>query len=126
MTDGINKSLRLKEDDIDKLLKASDDLMKTGIVFSGNIDTALQEFKTAFELSLKTHFMATAVVEMLAQSFEKLEEKVQSNLEGINNICTEGGQWYSFYLGMALGRAVSLPSIATETSADKAQAKAAS
>ena len=126
MTEGTSKLPRLKEDDINKLLKASEDLMQTGLIFSGNVNTALQEFKTAFELSLKTHFMATAVAEMLAQSFEKLEQKVQSNLEGINSLCSEGGQWYSFYLGMALGQVVSPPSSTAEAPPEKSQAKAAS
>ena len=126
MTEGTSRPPRLTEDDINKLLKTSEDLMQTGLMFSGNLNTALQEFKTAFELSLKTHFMATAVAEMLAQSFEKLEQKVQTNLEGINNICTEGGQWYSFYLGTALGRVVSPPSTTAEAPPEKSQAKAAS
>jgi len=126
MSEGASRHPRLTEDDVNKLLKTSENLMQTGLMLSENIDTALREFKTAFELSLKTHFMATAVAEMLAQSFEKLEQKLQSNIEGINNICTEGGQWYSFYLGTALGRAVSPPSTATEAPPEKARGKAAS
>ena len=93
--------------------------MQTGLLFSENIDTALHEFKTALELSLKTHFMATAVAEMMARSFESLERKVLTNLEGINNICTEGGQWYSFYLGTALGRVASPPKKVQEALTEK-------
>ena len=126
MIEGASRHPRLTEDDINKLLKTSEDLMQTGLMFSGNVSTALQEFKTAFELSLKTHFMATAVAEMLAKSFEELEQKMQSNLEGIKKICTEGGQWYSFYLGTALGRTVPPPSTATEVPPERAQGKAAS
>jgi len=123
MSEGTSQYSRLKEEDINKLLKTTEDLMQMGLLFAANIDKALQEFKTSFELSLKTHFMAMAVTEMLAQSFERLEKRVQSNLEGINNIYTEGGQWYSFYLGTALGRV--MPPPAVETPPDKAQAKAA-
>jgi hypothetical protein len=76
----------LKEDDINRLSKTSEDLMRTGLSFSENIETALQEFKAAFEHSLKTHYLATAIAEMLAQSFENLDLKLKSNLQGINNI----------------------------------------
>ena len=117
---------RLKEEDVNKLLKASDDLMQTGLLFSRNIDTALNEFKATLELSLKTHFLATAVAEMMTRSFESLERKVLTNLEGINNICTEGGQWYSFYLGTALGRVTSPPTKDQEALTEKTKSQAAS
>lgn len=126
MTDSKSQHPRLKEEDVNKLLQASDDLMQTGLLFSHNIDTALQEFKTSLELSMKTHFLATAVAEMMARSFESLERKVLTNLEGINNICTEGGQWYSFYLGTALGRVASPPRKVQEALSEKSKSQAAS
>ncbi|MFN8007627.1 MAG: hypothetical protein U0V70_11490 [Terriglobia bacterium] len=86
----------------------------------------MREFKTAFELSMKTHFTAAAVAEMLSRSFEKMEQKVQTNLEGINNIYTEGGQWYSYYLGMALGRVSPAPPSKSSPEKRQAKAKAAS
>jgi hypothetical protein len=126
MNDSKTQRPRLKEEDVNKLLQASDDLMQTGLLFSHNIDTALNEFKATLELSLKTHFLATAVAEMMARSFESLERKVLTNLEGINNICTEGGQWYSFYLGSALGRVASPPQKVQEALTEKTKSQAAS
>jgi hypothetical protein len=126
MSESRSQHPRLKEEDVNKLLQASDDLMQTGLLFSHNIDAALHEFKAALELSLKTHFLATAVAEMMARSFESLEKKVLTNLEGINNICTEGGQWYSFYLGTALGRVASPPKMVQEGLSEKSKSQAAS
>ena len=97
------------EEDVNKFLKASEDLMNLGITFSHNIDSAFLEFKKTLEMMIKSNFVERAVVEMVSNSFDKLESKVKSNLESIVNICTEGGQWYSFYLGKAVGRKVDLP-----------------
>ena len=124
MSEGTTQRSPIKEEDIKKLLKASEDLMQMGLLFSAGIDTALKEFKTAFELSMKTHFMASAVAEMLSRSFNNLEQKVTTNLDGMNSIYTEGGEWYTFYLGMALGRVGPPPAL--QAPAEKAQAKAAS
>ena len=118
-----SKQIHIKEEDITRLLKTSEELMQMGLAFSGDIEAALLEFKTSFELSLKTHFIAVGVSEMLTKSFQALEKKVQLNLDGINKICTEGGGWYSFYLGTALGRKMPAPESASpppENSAAKA------
>ena len=50
-----------------------------------------------------------AVAEMLAQTFSEFEREARTNLDGINKICTEGGQWYAFCFGSALGRPVRPP-----------------
>jgi hypothetical protein len=97
------------EEDVNKFLKANQDLLNLGITFSHNIDSAFLEFKKILELMIKSNFVERAVVEMLADSFDKLEGKVKSNLENIVNIYTEGGQWYSFYLGQAAGRKMDFP-----------------
>ena len=91
---------------VDRFLKASEELMKMGESFSGNIDVALEGFKTRLDVYLKTHFLEKAVAEMLAQTFSQFEREIRTNLDGINKICTEGGQWYAFCLGNALGRPV--------------------
>src|SRR3990172_6878825 len=120
-----NRHINVKEEDISKLLKTREEFMQMGLAFSDSIDEALREFKTSFELSLKTHFVAMGVSEMLSKSFQTLEKKVQSNLDGINKICTEGGGWYSFYLGTALGREMPTPQ-ATLPPPENSAAKAAS
>ena len=97
------------EEDVNKFLKASEDLMNLGITFSHNIDSAFLEFKKTLELMIKSNFVERAVVEMVADSFNKLESKVKSNLESIVSIYTEGGQWYSFYLGKVVGRNIDVP-----------------
>ena len=102
---------RPSDESINSFLKASEDLMQMGINFTENIDSALKEFKKHFDLILKTHFVEKGASEMLADSFGTLESKVKDNLEGIANICIEGGQWYSFYLGTAMGRRMNPPNL---------------
>ena len=97
------------KDSVDRFLKASEELMSLGESFSGNIETALDAFKLRLEAFLKTHFLEKAVAEMLTQSFSEFEREVRTNLDGINRICTEGGQWYAFCFGSALGRQVRSP-----------------
>lgn len=97
------------QESVDRFLKASEELMKLGEGFSENIDAALAAFKLRLEAYLKTHFLEKAVAEMLAQSFSEFEREIRTNLDGINKICTEGGQWYAFCFGTALGRPVQAP-----------------
>jgi len=104
------------QESVDRFLKASEELMSMGETFSGNIDVALEGFKIRLDAFLKTHFLEKAVAEMLGQSFSEFEREVRTNLDGINKICTEGGQWYAFCFGSALGRQVRPP-----TNADPAQ-----
>lgn len=111
------------KDSVDRFLKASEELMSLGGTFSGNIDTALEGFKVRLEALLKTHFLEKAVAEMLAQSFSEFEREIRTNLDGINRICTEGGQWYAFCFGSALGRPVLPP---TSANPEQPQVKARS
>ncbi|MSO22815.1 MAG: hypothetical protein EXQ58_06080 [Acidobacteria bacterium] len=97
------------QESVDRFLKASKDLMRMGERFSGNIDVALEGFKLRLDAYLKSHFLEKAVAEMLAQSFSEFELEIRTNLDGINKICTEGGQWYAFCFGSALGREVRPP-----------------
>jgi len=97
------------QESVDRFLKASEELMTMGETFSGNIDVALEGFKIRLDAYLKTHFLEKAVAEMLAQSFCEFEREIRTNLDGINKICTEGGQWYAFCFGSALGRQVRPP-----------------
>ncbi|MGH9426840.1 MAG: hypothetical protein ACRD2L_11135 [Terriglobia bacterium] len=97
------------QESVDRFLKASEELMRMGESFSGNIDEALEGFKIRLEAFLKTHFVEKAVAEMLAHSFSEFERETRTNLDGINKICTEGGQWYAFCFGSALGRQVRPP-----------------
>jgi hypothetical protein len=99
------------EEEIDKFLNASEDLMKLGIEFSQNIDAAFLEFKHVLELMIRSNFVEKAVIEMLNDSFAKMEAKVKTNLESIVSIYNEGGQWYSFYLGRALGKNIEAPPV---------------
>lgn len=98
-----------REESVDRFLKASEELMRLGSSFGENIDTALDSFKQRFSTILKTHFVERGVAEMLALSFSEFEKEVRTNLKGINDICTEGGQWYAFCFGTALGRTVPPP-----------------
>lgn len=92
------------DDEVKKFIDASDDLMNLGIGFSQNVSSAFLEFRQHLNMMMKTNFVEKAVVEMLSDSFARMESKVQTNLESIVKIYQEGGHWYSFYLGRALRR----------------------
>ena len=114
------------QESLDRFFQANEELMRLGETFRGNIDVALDGFKTQMEAFLKTHFMEKAVAEMLAQTFSEFERETRTNLEGINRICTEGGQWYAFCFGSALGRQVSPPGSADQVPDMKAKTRGAS
>jgi hypothetical protein len=97
------------QESLDRFLQANEELMRMGETFRGNIDVALDGFKIRMETFLKTHFVEKAVAEMLTQTFSEFERETRTNLDGINKICTEGGQWYAFCFGSALGRPVRPP-----------------
>jgi len=97
------------QESLDRFFQANEELMRMGETFRGNIDVALDGFKTQMEAFLKTHFIEKAVAEMLAQTFSEFEHETRTNLDGIHKICTEGGQWYAFCFGSALGRQVRPP-----------------
>ena len=97
------------DNSIDRFLQASDDLTKLGTTFKANIDFAMESFKEQFSTVLKSHFVEQAVSEMLGSSFSELEKQVSTNLAGLGDICTKGGQWYAFYFAAAVGRSVIPP-----------------
>jgi hypothetical protein len=104
------------DEQIKRFLSASDDLMKLGITFSQNIDSAFQEFKKELEMMTRTDFVEKAVVEMLSDSFARLERTVKENLESITRIYREGGHWYSLYLGRAMTRSTAVHQVVPEES----------
>ena len=100
-------------DTLDRFLKASEEMMQLGLSYSGNIDSSIESFKQRFASILKTHFLEKAVAEMLAESFAGFEKDIRKNLKGIDGIYTEGGQWYAFCFGSALGRPMEPPASMT-------------
>ncbi len=66
------------QESLDRFFKANEELMKMGELFRGNIDVALDGFKTRLEAFLKTHFLEKAVAEMLAQSFYEFEREART------------------------------------------------
>jgi len=114
------------QESLDRFFKANEELVKMGEAFRGNIDSALDGFKTQLEAFLKTHFLEKAVAEMLAQSFTEFEREARSNLDGIDRICTEGGQWYAFCFASALGRVAQPPGNPDAAQRVKAKSKSAS
>ena len=114
------------QESVDRFFKASEELMRMGETFSGNIDDALDGFKVRLEAFLKTHFLEKAIAEMLAQTFSEFERETRTNLDGINRIYTEGSQWYAFCFGRALGRQVRQPTSADPLPDVKAKTHSAS
>jgi hypothetical protein len=90
---------KLSEDDIQKFMQGCEDLMRLGAKFTANIRQAVQDLKNTYDPALKSQYVDKAVVELLTRSLQTFENKVESNLEGIDKICTKGGKWFAFYLG---------------------------
>jgi len=114
------------QESLDRFLQANAELMRMGETFRGNIDVALDAFKIRMEAFLKSHFMEKAVAEMLAETFYDFERETRTNLDGIEKIYTEGGQWYAFCFGSALGRPVRPPGSASPAQDVKAKGHSAS
>jgi hypothetical protein len=93
---------KLSEDDVQKFMQGCEDLMLLGNKFTTNIRQAVTELKDTYDPVLKSQYIEKAVVELLTRSLQEFEKKVESNLEGIDKICTKGGKWFSFYLGRAV------------------------
>jgi hypothetical protein len=119
----MTSTMHFREDSINRFLQASEELMRLGNSYSGNIESALESFEQRFALILQTSFLEKAIVEMLAQSFSELEKEVRANLKGIDDICIEGGQWYAFCFGTALGRPMKPPSLPEAEPPPKAKAQ---
>jgi len=97
------KDERLTPEEIHKFLQACEDLICLGTQFTGNVRTALDGLKQAYEPVLKSNYVDKAVVELLTRSLTEYERKVNANLNAIDKICTKGSKWFAFYLGKALG-----------------------
>ena len=95
---------KVTEEEVYKFLTGCENLMRLGASFTGNIRTALSDLRKTYDPILQSNYTDKAVVELLTRSLNEFEKKIDSNLEGINKICTKGGQWLVFYLGKSLGR----------------------
>ena len=97
------KEEKLTPEEIHKFLQACEDLICLGTQFTGNVRTALEGLKQAYDPVLKSNYVDKAVVELLTRSLTEYERKVNANLKAIDKICTKGGKWFAFYLGKSLG-----------------------
>ena len=95
---------KLTEEEVCKFITGCENLMHLGASFTGNIRSALSDLRKTYDPILQSNYLDKAVVELLTRSLNEFEKKIDSNLEGINKICTKGGQWLVFYLGKSLGR----------------------
>jgi hypothetical protein len=91
-----------REEDIRKFMQGCEDLMRLGSKFTENIRKALSDLKQTYDPALKSQYVDKAVVELLTRALQDFEKKMESNLEGIDKICTKGGKWFAFYLGRAV------------------------
>ena len=109
---------KLGEDDVQKFMQGCEALMLLGNKFTTNIREAVTELKDTYDPVLKSQYVEKAVVELLTRSLQEFEKKVESNLEGIDKICTKGGKWFSYYLGRAVEKEFSEQPAADNRSAD--------
>jgi hypothetical protein len=93
---------KLSEEEVQKFMQGCEDLMRLGSKFTTSIRQAVTELKSTYDPALKSQYVDQVVVELLTQSLQDFEKKVEANLEGIEKICTKGGKWFSFYLGRAV------------------------
>lgn len=101
------QSKKLSEDEVQKFMQGCEDLMLLGNKFTTNIRQAVTDLKDTYDPVLKSQYVEKAVVELLTRSLQDFEKKVESNLEGIDKICTKGGKWFSYYLGRAVEKELS-------------------
>jgi hypothetical protein len=90
---------RLSEQDVQKFIEGCEDLMRLGVRFTENIRQAIDDLRKTYEPTLKSQYVDKAVVELLTRSLREFEQKVESNLDGIEKMCTKGGNWFAYYLG---------------------------
>lgn len=106
---------KLTEEEIHKFLTGCENLMHLGTSFTGNIRIALSELRKTYDPVLQSNYLDKAVVELLTRSLNEFEKKIESNLDGINRICTRGSQWLVFYLGKSLGKNSEMPQQADQS-----------
>ena len=101
---------KLSEEDVQKFMQGCEDLMRLGNKFTTSIRQAVADLKGTYDPVLKSQYVDKVVVELLTRSLQDFEKKLESNLEGIDKICTKGGKWFSFYLGRAVEKDTSTES----------------
>jgi hypothetical protein len=94
---------RLTQDEIQKFLNACEDLMQLGTTFTGNVRNAFGDLKKTYDPVLKSNYVDKSAAELLTQSLNEFERKMDSSLEAINKICLKGGNWFVFFLGKSMG-----------------------
>jgi hypothetical protein len=97
-------SERMTDEEIQKFLNACEDLMRLGAAFTGNVRTGFSDFKRTAGPVLKSNYVDKGAAELLTQSLNEFERKMDSNLEALNKICMKGGKWFVFFLGKSLGK----------------------
>ena len=97
------ESERLTDEEIQRFLNACEDLMCLGTTFTGNVRNGFSDFKRTYEPVLKSNYVDKSAAELLTQSLNEFERKMDSNLEALNKICLKGGKWFVFFLGKSLG-----------------------
>ena len=95
---------KLREEEVQNFMQGCEDLMRLGNKFTTSIRQAVTDLKDTYDPALKSQYVDPVVVELLTRSLQDFETKLESNLEGIEKICTKGGEWFSFYLGRAIER----------------------
>lgn len=96
-------SERITEEEIQRFLNACEDLMRLGTTFTGNVRNGFADFRRTYDPVLKSNYVDKSAAELLTQSLNEFETKMDSNLEAINKICLKGGKWFVFFLGKSLG-----------------------
>ncbi|MFN8007628.1 MAG: hypothetical protein U0V70_11495 [Terriglobia bacterium] len=90
---------RISDDEIQKFLQGCEDFIRLGNSFSQHIREAFLELKKTYEPLAKSNYIDKPIGEMLENSLKEFETKMNSNLGGIEKICTKGSQWFAYYLG---------------------------
>jgi hypothetical protein len=90
---------RLSEEDVQKFLQGCEDLMRLGVRFTENIRQAIDDLRKTYEPALKSQYVDKAIVDLLTRSLREFEQKVEPNLDGIEKMCSKGGNWFAYYLG---------------------------
>ena len=94
---------RMRDEEIQKFLNACEDFTRLGATLTGNVRSGFSDFKKVSDPLLKSNYVDKSAAEMLTQSLNEFEKKMDSNLKALNKICTKGGKWFAFFLGKSLG-----------------------
>lgn len=89
-------SEKLTDEEIQKFLNACEDLMQLGTTFTGNVRSGFSDFKRISDAVLKSDYVDKGAAELLTQSLNDFEKKMESNLAALNKICVKGGSGLYF------------------------------